>query len=166
MDIINIYKEINYLFPKLVEGMINRNMTESDSERQTIYGDLMDWVRDYYPSVPLYDRNTIVKLLLGSYVISHPNCLQKIYNVIQESNVDGEILINVTPCSSLEAAKKVMIDEMATIIRESHHFGGHKWVSEVEEEYEVEYTDTSFYINDPCDDYYEDIKIEEKMITR
>jgi hypothetical protein len=112
----------------------------------------------------MIDREMVAKMLIGQYVIKHPYCLQKVYNVVQESNVDGELIINATPCRTLEAAQKVMSDEIHTIMTESHHFGWCKNLSTLEEEYEVEKDDTSFYLNDPSDDYYEDIKIEEKII--
>jgi hypothetical protein len=164
MNTKEIYQEINSKHPLLVENILNRSSMESESERQTIYGDLMDWMRDYYTNIPLTDRDEVIKMLLGDYVIHHIFCLQKVFVVIQESNVDGEIIINATPCRTLESARKVMCDEVITILRESHHFGWCKSVKTAEENYEVERTNTSFYINDPCDDYHEDIKIEEKVI--
>jgi hypothetical protein len=164
MNVNEIYQEINAKHPNLVENLLDRSSRESESERQTIYGDLMDWLRDYYTIIPLYDRSTVANMLIGQYVIKHPYCLQKIYIVKQESNVDGELLFNATPCRTLEAAQKVMSDEIRTIMTESHHFGWCKNLSTLEKEYEVEKDDTSFYLNDPSDDYYEDIKIEEKII--
>ena len=164
MNITEIYQEINAKYPNLVEKMLEKSSRESEVERQTIYGDLMDWMRDYYTIIPLSDRSAVVTMLLGEYVITHPYCLQKVYNVVQESNVDGELLINVVPCRTLEAAQKVMSDEIDIILTESYHFGECDDIETAEENYEVEKDESSFYINDPCDDYYEDIKIEEKII--
>ena len=77
--------------------------------------------------------------------------------------MDGEILVNVVPCASLEIAKRVLRDEKNTILKESHHFGS---LSEDDMEYiDMEETDMSFYINDNTDDYYEDIKIVERYIA-
>jgi hypothetical protein len=73
---LEIYGEINSSYPYLVEHLLDKSKRESDSERQTIYGDLMDWLRDMY-SLSLNDRNYVAKLLLGDYVIHHPYCLQK-----------------------------------------------------------------------------------------
>ena len=73
---LEIYGEINSSYPDLVELLLDKSKRESDSERQTIYGDLMDWLRDMY-SLSLNDRNYVAKLLLGDYVIYHPYCLQK-----------------------------------------------------------------------------------------
>lgn len=81
----------------------------------------------------------------------------------QESNVDGEIIINSVPCASLEAARKVLRDEKNTILHKSHHFGN--LTDDDMAEMEVEEDGNSFYINDPCDDYYEDIKIIEKEVV-
>ena len=73
---LEIYGEINSSYPDLVEHLLDKSKRESDSERQTIYGDLMDWLRDMY-SLSLNDRNHVAKLLLGDYVIHHQYCSQK-----------------------------------------------------------------------------------------
>ena len=39
----------------------------------------------------------------------------KVYNVIQTSNCDGEILVNVTPCADLHSAQTIMDDEIRTL---------------------------------------------------
>ena len=90
--------------------------------------------------------------------------MEKVWIVLQESNVDGEILINVVPCESLEVAKKVLSDEKELILNDSYHFGKINNTDVDIAEFEIEESDTSFYINDPCDDYYEDIKILEKEV--
>lgn len=164
MEVSEIYQEIITKYPNLVENLLDKSSLESDSERQTIYGDLMNWLRDYYTIIPLADREQVARLLLGNYVINHPYCLQKTYIVLQESNVDGEIIISATPCTTLEAARKVLQDEKNTILRESKHYD-HYTPEELEEEFEIEEDDDSWYINDPSDDYYEDIKIIEKVIV-
>ena len=84
MEVFEIYQQIKEQHPNLVENKLDRSSLESDSERQTIYGDLMDWMRDYYTLIPLADREQVVKLLLGDYVIHHPYCLQKVYIAQQE----------------------------------------------------------------------------------
>jgi hypothetical protein len=87
--------------------------------------------------------------------------MEKIYLVIQESNVDGEIYINVVPCSSLEVAQKVMTEEKNTILNESPHYKDYK---DCPEDYEIEETETHIYIDSLYDDYYENIYIQEKEI--
>jgi hypothetical protein len=165
MNISEIYQEIMTKHPDLVENILGKSSLESDSERQTIYGDLMDWLRDYYTIIPLADRSQVAKILLGEYVIFHPYCLQKVYIVLQESNVDGQMVISTTPCANLETAKKTMSQKVFGIINDgAGHFSGY-CDSDYDEMFEVENTDTSFYINDPSDDYYEDIKIVEKVIV-
>ena len=89
----------------------------------------------------------------------------KVFNLIQESNVDGELIINPTPCKTLEIAKKVLSDEKELILNDSYHFGKINNTDVDIAEFEIEESDTSFYINDPCDDYYEDIKIVERYIA-
>lgn len=86
--------------------------------------------------------------------------MEKIWIVTQESNVNGEILFNSVPCASKEAAIKVMHDEITTLLNESH------FVAHIDrpEDFVVEKSETSYYIEDMCDDYYEDIRIEQKVI--
>jgi len=86
--------------------------------------------------------------------------MKKIWLVTQESNVDGEIMFNVVPCASEETAKKVMQDEIRTLLNESHFIA----FTDRPDDFILEQTETSYYIEDTCDDYYEDINIEEKQI--
>lgn len=162
MEIKEVYEKIQKENPNLVERLLKKSSREN--EQQTIYGDLSDWLRDYYTIIPLSDRDVVARLLIGDYVIHHPYCLQKVWIVQQESNVDGEIIINSVPCATLEAARKVLQDEKDTILQDSPHYD-HYTPEELEEEFEIEEDDDSWYINDPCDDYYEDIKIIEKNIV-
>lgn len=161
MEIKEIYEKIQRENPNLVERFLKKGSKEY--EQQTIYGDLSDWLRDYYTIIPLSDRDVVARLLIGDYVIHHPYCLQKVWIVQQESDVDGEIIINSVPCASLEVARKVLQGEKNTILRESHHFGN--MTDDDRAEMEVEEDSDNFFINDPCDDYYEDIKIIEKNIV-
>lgn len=86
--------------------------------------------------------------------------IEKIWLVTQESKVDGQIMFNVVPCISEETAKQVMQKEIETLINESH------FISFIDrpDDFILEQTETSYYIEDTCDDYYEDINIEEKAI--
>ena len=86
--------------------------------------------------------------------------MEKIWLVKQESNVDGQIMFNVVPCISEETAKKVMQDEIRTLLNESHFIA----FIDRPDDFILEQTETSYYIEDTCDDYYEDINIEEKEI--
>lgn len=87
--------------------------------------------------------------------------MEKIYLVIQESNVDGELLFNAVPCSSLEIARKVMQEEKETILSDSFRY---KDFEEHPEDYQFEEDEDSVFINLLFDDYYEQIHIEEKEI--
>ena len=62
---------------------------------------------------------------------------EKIYLMLQESNVDGEILINIVPCSTMEKAKEVLEEEKNTILNESYHFSG-KTQEELKEDFYVD----------------------------
>lgn len=90
----------------------------------------------------------------------------KVFLVKQESNCDGEILFNVTPCKDMETAKKVMEDEVKTLLTGSVHYNGID-IDNVDEngDFTVERDEERFFINDNCDDYYEEITIEEKEIV-
>ena len=75
-----VYNDIKEHHPELVENLLERSACESEFERQTIYGDLSDWLRDYYTLIPLAQRDIAAKLLIGDYVIRHPHCLRKNIN--------------------------------------------------------------------------------------
>ena len=100
--------------------------------------------------------------------------MEKVYIVLQESNVDGEHLINATPCADLHSAKAVMNEEIRTLLTESHKYQGLD-LDEIERDqndddadcdYALERTDTLFYIDCLYDDYSERIEIEEKEIVK
>jgi hypothetical protein len=157
------FNEVKTKAPNLVKRLLDKSSNEPQGEQETIYGYLCDWVVDEFSSVlDMNERDELVKRLLADYVIHHPYCLQKTFIVIQESNVDGEIYIDTTPCASIEAARKVLQAKRNDILRESYHFGG---IDLEDDDYEVEESEDSFYINDNSDDYYEDIKIVEKNIV-
>jgi hypothetical protein len=143
----------------LVERFLDKSSRENEQEQQTIYGDLSDWLRDYYTLIPLADRDAVARLLIGDYVIRHPYCLQKAYIVRQESNVDGEIIFDTVPCRNYETAKRVLQGKKEYVLKETKHFGGCDL-----DEFDVEEGEDRFYINDPCDDYYEEIEIIEYNI--
>lgn len=97
----------------------------------------------------------------------------KVYNVIQTSNCDGEILVNVTPCADLHSAQAIMDDEIRTLLSEGKYRGLD--LDEIERDqndddadcgYTLERSDTSFYIGCLYDDYFERIEIEEKEIVK
>ena len=70
----------------------------------------------------------------------------KVYNVIQTSNCDGEILVNVTPCADLHSAQAIMGEEIRTLLSEGKYSGLD--LNEIEQN----------------NDYYERIDIEEKEL--
>ena len=97
----------------------------------------------------------------------------KVYNVIQTSNCDGEILVNVTPCADLHSAQTIMNDEIRTLLSSGKYSGLD--LDEIERDqndddadcdYALERTDTLFYIDCLYDDYSERIEIEEKEIVK
>jgi hypothetical protein len=99
--------------------------------------------------------------------------MNKVYNVIQTSNCDGEILVNVTPCADLKSAQSVMKEEVDTLLSSGRYEGLD--LDEIERDqndddadcdYTLERSDTSFYIDCLYDDYSERIEIEEKEIVK
>lgn len=95
----------------------------------------------------------------------------KVFLVIQESNCDWKHLINVTPCATIETAKKVMSDEIQELLSNGKYSSLNldeierdQYDSEVDCDYFVERTDVSFYLECIYDDYYEDIRIDEKEV--
>ena len=90
----------------------------------------------------------------------------KVYNVIQTSNCDGEILVNVTPCADLHSAQTIMDDEIRTLLSEGKYSGFDFDDDDADCGYTLERSDTSFYIDCLYDDYYERIEIEEKEIVK
>ena len=87
---------------------------------------------------------------------------QKVWVMTQESCVDGEVHFNVVVCDSEETAKAQMQKEIDWLKNESIHF---RDFDKEGEDFEVEQEDCRFFLNDPCDDYYEEIMVMEKEIT-
>ncbi len=99
--------------------------------------------------------------------------MNKVYNVIQTSNCDGEILVNVTPCADLHSAQAVMNEEIRTLLSEGKYDGLD--LDEIERDqnddesdcdYILERTEDTFYLGMRYDDYSERIEIEEKVIVK
>ena len=98
----------------------------------------------------------------------------KVFNVIQTSNVDGQILVNVTPCESFEIAKAVMDEEVNTLLTEesSKYYGidldemekRTKDEDDWEHDFTIDRDENHIYITCNVDDFYEYIDIEEKEL--
>ena len=85
-----------------------------------------------------------------------------VWVMTQESCVNGEVNYNVVVCDSEETAKAQMQKEIDWLKNESIHF---RDFDKEGEDFEVEQEDCRFFLNDPCDDYYEEIMVMEKEIT-
>jgi hypothetical protein len=99
--------------------------------------------------------------------------MEKVWIFLQESNVDGEHLINVTPCADMETAKAEMQKEINTLLSKGKYEGLD--LDEIERgqndedadcDYSLDRNDTSFYISCNYDDYYEHLDIIEKEIVK
>lgn len=85
---------------------------------------------------------------------------QKIFNVVWESNANGEIFIAVYPCDSLEVAKAKVNECKENVLSE----GRFSWKN-IENDCTTEsYGEERYFIKDNTDDYYEDIYILESNL--
>ena len=87
----------------------------------------------------------------------------KVYVVVQESCVDGDIITNATPCATIEAARKVIADEIETICKESPAYKGLD-IGNPSDKWLVDFSGGNIFIKVECDDYYEYFKIDEKVL--
>ena len=95
--------------------------------------------------------------------------MNKVYNVVQTSICDGEILVNVTPCADLHSAQAIMNEEIRTLLSEGKYDGLD--LDEIERDqnddeadcdYILECMEHTLYLCMWYDDYSELIKIDEK----
>jgi hypothetical protein len=98
--------------------------------------------------------------------------MDKIWLLLQESNVDGAMFISVTPCADLETAKAEMAKKIDTLLSNGKYSGLD--LDEIERDqndedadcdYILERDETSFYLSCNYDDYYEELGIFEKEIV-
>jgi hypothetical protein len=69
--------EIKAQNPNLIERLAQKSMCEHPDERQTLYGDLLDWLRDMYSyCLSGMDRDELAKHIIGDYVVHHPGSLR------------------------------------------------------------------------------------------
>lgn len=88
--------------------------------------------------------------------------MEKIFLVIQESYVDGEFIFDAVPCETFEAASAVLKKKKNNVLRDMVYCS----YEEAPEDYQVEENEMGFFIKVICDDYHEDIRIEEKSIVK
>ena len=88
----------------------------------------------------------------------------KVFNLIQESNVDGEIIVNVIPCASIELAQKAMDDEIAALISNSYKYKNLN-INNPSDDFIVERCEGHTLIKVVNDDYYEEFRIDEKEVV-
>ena len=97
--------------------------------------------------------------------------MEKVYIVLQESNVDGERLINVTPCASKETAKAIIDEEIRALLSSGKYEGLD--LDEIERDqndgeadcdFYLERDETSFFLECVYDEYNDKIDILEKAI--
>lgn len=81
---------------------------------------------------------------------------EKIYVVVWESNVDGESIIEVTPCRTLEAAEDILEANINEILTNGHFADANM------DDCTIEASVSSYFITDETDDYWEHTYIREK----
>lgn len=67
IDLLAIFNEIKDLDIWHNKGLNNPR----ESERQYLYGDVSDWIRDYYSYLSLEEREILAKLIIGNFVIQN-----------------------------------------------------------------------------------------------
>lgn len=100
----------------------------------------------------------------------------KVFNVVQTSKCDGNVHVNVTPCADFETAKKIMDDEVNTLLSEETSFYHGIDLDHLEKctkdeeawdnDFNVDRGKDHIYITCNVDDYFEWIDIEEKEIVK
>lgn len=156
-----LFREIKDNNPNLVSHLLEKASRESDDERQNLYGDLHDWLRDQYGTqYDLSVREELVRRIITDYVIHNPECFTKTYIVVQESNVDGNVVSDIIPCVSMNVAKRVMREKKNSLL----HVFGHFKDCDINE-MEVEEGEERYFIQDPVDDYYELLYIQTSQVT-
>lgn len=84
---------------------------------------------------------------------------ERIYVVVWESNVDGETIIEVTPCRTFESAKKEMEDTIDLIHKQGHFKDADM------EDCSIKSNEYHYLITDNTENYWEDICIRcEKLV--
>ena len=89
--------------------------------------------------------------------------MESIWLLIQESNVDGETLVGVTPFSNEEKAKKALEDTKSEILTDYRHYKRFN-EEELKEYFTIDESENSYFILDNTDDYYEYLTIEKKEV--
>ena len=80
MSILDIFKDIKEKYPNLCDrrGMPriknDKKLNVSynhDGLHQFLYGDVCDWIRDYYTELSLEERDLLAHLIIGDFVIKN-----------------------------------------------------------------------------------------------
>lgn len=81
-----------------------------------------------------------------------------IFNVIWESNVDGEILYEVYPCDTIEVARTKMTEFKNEVLINGH------FLNISTDDCTIETDEDRYFIMDNTDDYWEDILIKKSNL--
>jgi hypothetical protein len=86
---------------------------------------------------------------------------EKMYLVLLDSNVDGDLYCDVIPCKTLKGARKALKEAKEFALKNSRFsvFDEEEVKDFIEED-----TPNRFLINDDSDDFYEDYKIVRKEV--
>lgn len=89
--------------------------------------------------------------------------MKNVWLLIQESNVDGEIIVSVTPFSTEKKVRKALEETKKEILTDYHHYKMFD-KEELKEYFTIEDGENGYFIEDNTDDYYECLRIEKKKV--
>ena len=89
--------------------------------------------------------------------------MKSVWLLIQESNVDGEIIVCVTPFSTEKKVRKALEETKNEIFTEYHHYKQFS-SEELKEYFTIDESENGYFIEDNTDDYYECLRIEKKKV--
>ena len=81
-----------------------------------------------------------------------------IFNVVWESDVDGEFFYECYPCDTIEVARAIMTECINDVKTEGHFLNADP------EDCTIESSEDRYFIMDETDDYWEDIYIKESRL--
>ena len=81
-----------------------------------------------------------------------------IFNVVWESNVDGEFFYECYPCDTIEVARAQMAECINDVETQGHFLNADP------EDCTIESNEDRYFIMDETDDYWEDIYIKESRL--
>ena len=89
--------------------------------------------------------------------------MKSVWLLIQESNVDGEIIVNATPFSNEKKVRNALDETKHEILTDYRHYKQFS-SEELKEYFTIDESENGYFIEDNTDDYYECLRIEKKKV--